>query len=302
MGSLDGSAYGAEESVPNQASKVSGTRIQYRDCSLMELRVFAAQRGVDMDSDEVERRRYTNELTYQDDNPTFEPFLRLPPELRDMIYDMVLAPAPGDLGSREDPIPFVETWGAGKRLAAVETNREMREQGLGRFYAGNFFWIPVDTTALKVPRREAYKKAILGRAMATSRLPMESMKNVVLHVRHSMVQPRFGFPYLDQCSFTIVVENAELRDIRDYCPSCEKRSRLPGQIGQWCTGIESETGTKMTLGALDTLLAISEPTDPGMAEGEFDRGVVDKGWAPPAFGEDGRCLYSGEAGEAGRRP
>ncbi|KAK5685786.1 hypothetical protein LTR17_026930 [Elasticomyces elasticus] len=264
MESLDGSAYGGEESVPNQASKVSGTRIQYRECSPPELRVFAAQRGVDMDSDEAERRRYINELTYQDDNPTFEPFLRLPPELRDMIYDMVLAPAPGDLGSRENPIPFVETWGAGKRLAIVQTNREMREQGLGRFYAGNFFWIPVDTTALDMPRREAYRKA-----------------------ERSTAQQGFPCPWLEQCIFTIVVESAELRDISDHCPSCEERSTLPGQIGQWCTGMESERGTKMTVGALDTLLAISGPTVP---EGEFDRGGMDKGWAPPAFGEDGRYL------------
>ncbi|KAK5712197.1 hypothetical protein LTR17_018063 [Elasticomyces elasticus] len=266
MGSLDGSAYGGEESVPNQASKVSGTRIQYRDCSLMELRVFAAQRGVDMDSDEAERRRYINELTYQDDNPTFEPFLRLPPELRDMIYDMVLAPAPGDLGSREQPIPFVEPWPAGKRLAIVQTNREVRGQGLGRLYAGNFFGIPVDTTALDMPRREAYRKAILGRAKVTLKLPLESMTNVVLEIRH------------------------KLRNISDRCPNCEERSTLPGQIGQWCTGMESERGREMTVGALDTLLAISEPTVPGLAEGEFDRGGVDKGWAPPAFGEDGRCL------------
>ncbi|KAK4901885.1 hypothetical protein LTR49_027192 [Elasticomyces elasticus] len=292
MESLDGSAHGTEESVPDQVSVVVGTRIQYRDCSLTELRAFVAQHGVMLDSDEAERRRCINELAYQDDNPTFEPFLRLAPELREMIYDMVLAAAPGHLGSRDHPIPFVDTWLADKRLAVTQTSREVRGEALGRFYARNFFAIPVDTTALDVCRRQAYQKAILGRAIGTARLPLESMRNLVLQVRHSTVQTGFPCSYLDQCRSTLVVENAGLRDTSDCCSGCGEPSTLPGQIGQWCTGMESEMGTKMTVAALDTLLAISEPTVPGMAEGEFDRGGIDKGWGPPAFDEDGRRRWT----------
>lgn len=85
-----------KQSLPGPAPTPSG--LIYRKCSLKELKAFAGDRGIRVPSPK-RKWQYVNALQYADNNRTFHGFLRLPPELRNIIYTYLLVLQP----SRKKP-------------------------------------------------------------------------------------------------------------------------------------------------------------------------------------------------------
>ncbi|KAK3621473.1 hypothetical protein LTR22_025178 [Elasticomyces elasticus] len=228
-----------ERSAPAAIKK----SFHYSECSLTELKHFTSQRRLDLNSEEAERRRCINELEYQDKNATFPSFLELPPEIRELIYDLVVVSSePAVSGSSDNPIPLLKKWTAGGRLAVAETNKEERERALSRFYAGNFFSLPLDTTTLHPPMRQAYRKITIARVEQTAaQQPLKRVEHLVLNVRHTRASHLF--PHHD-------------------------RIPLPTKVQEWRDGLIDDGEGKMTIAAIESLLDISE----ALVEDDGDHG------------------------------
>ncbi|KAK3617653.1 hypothetical protein LTR22_026663 [Elasticomyces elasticus] len=227
---------------------------RYSECSLTELKHFTSQRRLDLNSEEAERRRCINELEYQDKNATFPSFLELPPEIRELIYDLIVVSSePAVSGSSDNPIPLLKKWNAGGRLAVAETNKEERERALSRFYAGNFFSLPLDTTTLHPPMRQAYRKITIARVEQTAaQQPLKRMKHLVLNVRHTRASHLF--PYHD-------------------------RNPLPTKVQEWRDGLVDDGEGKMTIAATESLLDISEALVVDDGDHDYDSFGPGENWA-----------------------
>ncbi|KAK5709764.1 hypothetical protein LTR17_019478 [Elasticomyces elasticus] len=247
-----------ERSAPAAVKK----SFRYSECSLTELEHFTSQRRLDLSSEEAERRRCINELEYQDKNVTFPSFLELPPEIRELIYDLiVVSPEPAVSGSSENPIPLLKKWNVDGRLAVAETNNEERKRALSRFYAGNFFTLPLDTTTLHPPMRQAYRKIAIARVEQTAAQPSKCMKRLVLNVRHTRANRA-------PCTWTIVVDTAKSHNLDDTCSTCGNVSVVPTKVQEWRDGLIDDGEGKMTIAAIESLLDISE----ALVEADGDHG------------------------------
>ncbi|KAK4891915.1 hypothetical protein LTR49_028631 [Elasticomyces elasticus] len=255
-----------ERSAPAAIKK----SFRYSECSLTELKHFTSQRRLDLNSEEAERRRCINELEYQHKNATFPSFLELPPEIRELIYDLIVVSSePAVSGSSDNPIPLLKKWNAGGRLAVAETNKEERERALSRFYAGNFFSLPLDTTTLHPPMRQAYRKITIARVEQTAaQQPLKRVKHLVLNVRHTRTSHLF--PHHDRipCKRTIVVETAKSYNLDDTCSTCGNVSVVPTKVQEWRDGLIDDGEGKMTIAAIESLLDISE----ALVEDDGDHG------------------------------
>ncbi|KXS99819.1 hypothetical protein AC578_8882 [Pseudocercospora eumusae] len=217
----------------------------YDSCSTSELEKFAKARNVHDDPEKLSRDVLIKRLMLADDNRKFPRFMELPPELRNSIYELVMADYPKPLTNPAQP-----------PLALV--SRQVRKEALSTFYTCCSFQIVLRAKGIFYDRfalsLESHGFLNSLRALDVARLPC---LRILVHgapLRNCIGREDFVVRIEKYSGEKYTAEVEALRDIqRDYrnnaCWGARSCARFKSCLENFLTKRNLATGKeKLTLG------------------------------------------------------